>query len=82
MLSPAQAERAAVQSVAVAGATRVPVDAIMAMAGVMNIVSRSGGALTHGDLRIEGGGLGMVRGVAGIGGGLADNRLSYSGSVS
>ncbi len=53
-----------------------------AMAGVMNIVSRSGGAPTHGELRAEGGGLGMFRGVAGIGGGAADNRLNYSGSLS
>jgi iron complex outermembrane receptor protein len=53
-----------------------------AMAGVMNIVSRSGGGPTHGDLRVEGGGLGLFRGVGGIGGGLDSNRVSYSGSVS
>ena len=53
-----------------------------AMAGVMNIVSRSGGAPTHGELRAEGGGLGMFRSVAGIGGGAADNRVNYSGSLS
>jgi vitamin B12 transporter len=53
-----------------------------AMAGVMNIVSRSGGAPTHGELRAEGGGLGMFRGVAGVGGGAADNRVNYSGSLS
>jgi len=53
-----------------------------AMAGVMNIVSRSGGSPTHGELRAEGGGLGTFRGVAGIGGGAADNRVNYSGTLS
>src|SRR5262245_32727335 len=53
-----------------------------AIAGVINLVSRSGGAPTHGELRAEGGGLGMFRGVAGVGGGAADNRVNYSGSLS
>ena len=50
------------------------------MAGVINIVSRSGGGPTSGELRAEGGGLGLFRGVAGIGGG--SDRVNYSGSVS
>jgi vitamin B12 transporter len=51
-----------------------------AMAGVINIVSRSGGGPIHGELRAEGGGLGLFRGVGGIGGG--SDRVDYSGSVS
>jgi vitamin B12 transporter len=51
-----------------------------AMAGVINIVSRSGGGPVSGELRAEGGGLGLFRGVAGIGGG--SDHVNYSGSVS
>ena len=53
-----------------------------AMAGVINIVSRSGGGPARGELRAEGGGLGLFRGVAGVGGGINDDRISYSGTVS
>ena len=53
-----------------------------AMAGVINIVSRSGGGPARGELRAEGGGLGLFRGVGGVGGGLNDDRISYSGTVS
>ena len=53
-----------------------------AMAGVINIVSRSGGGPPHGEIRVEGGGLGMIRTVAGMGGGLAKDRFTYSGTVS
>jgi outer membrane receptor protein involved in Fe transport len=53
-----------------------------AMAGVINIVSRAGGRPTHGDAGVEGGGLGMFRGVAGVGGGLGGDRLNYSGGIS
>ncbi len=53
-----------------------------AMGGVMNIRSRQGGGRPHGDIRAEGGGLGMLRGTARIGGGLAENRFVYSGGVS
>lgn len=52
------------------------------MAGVVNITSRPGGSPTHGQFLAEGGGLGMIRSVVGIGGGLGANRLGYSGSVS
>jgi iron complex outermembrane receptor protein len=51
-----------------------------AIAGVVNIVSRSGGGPTRGELRVEGGGLGLFRGVGGIGGG--SERGNYSASVS
>ena len=53
-----------------------------AMAGVMNIQSRQGGGRPHGEIRAEGGGLGMLRGVARVGGGLAEDRFVYSGGVS
>jgi len=53
-----------------------------AMAGVMNISSSQGGGRPHGELRAEGGGLGMMRGVGRIGGGLARDRFVYSGGFS
>ena len=52
-----------------------------ALGGVLNISSRPGGGPTHGEVRAEGGGLGMMRGIVGIGGGLANDRFTYSGSV-
>jgi iron complex outermembrane receptor protein len=52
-----------------------------AMAGVINIVSRNGGGPPHGELRTEGGGLGLFRGVAGIGGSADGDRFTYSGGV-
>jgi iron complex outermembrane receptor protein len=52
-----------------------------ALAGVMNITSRPGGGATHGEFRTEGGGLGLIRSVIGIGGGLKADRFTYSGSV-
>ncbi len=53
-----------------------------AIGGVMNVTSAQGGGGTHGELRAEGGGLGMLRGVARVGGGLADDRFVYSGGTS
>lgn len=53
-----------------------------AMAGVINVQSNQGGGKTHGEIRAEGGGLGMLRGVAKVGGGLADDRFTYSGGFS
>jgi outer membrane cobalamin receptor len=53
-----------------------------ALGGVINVVSRSGGGPTHGSLRVEGGGLGMVRGVGGLSGGFINDRLTYSGAGS
>src|SRR5262249_40406502 len=52
------------------------------MAGVVNIVSRPGGKPTHGEFRLEGGGLGMIRSVVGIGGAVGADRFAYSGSLS
>ena len=52
------------------------------MAGVLNVASRQGGGRPHADLRAEGGGLGMLRGVGRFGGGLGADRLVYSGGFS
>jgi iron complex outermembrane receptor protein len=52
-----------------------------ALAGVINISSRTGGGRTHGDFRAEGGGLGIFRSAVGIGGGIDSDRLTYSGKV-
>ncbi len=53
-----------------------------AMAGVINITSRTGGGPAQGDVLVEGGGLGLFRSVPRIRGGAADDRLSYSAAVS
>ena len=53
-----------------------------ALGGVMNIASNPGGGPPHADLRVEGGGLGLVRGVAGLSGGIGADRLTYSGKLS
>ena len=53
-----------------------------AMAGVINVTSRTGGGPAHGDFLAEGGGLGMFRAVPSVRGGLAGDRLTYSGALS
>ena len=53
-----------------------------AIGGVVNVSPHQGGGRPHGEIRAEGGGLGMLRGVARAGGGLADERLHYSGGLS
>jgi len=53
-----------------------------ALGGVVNITSRPGGGPTHGTFLAEGGGLGMIRSVATIGGGFAMDRFTYSVGVS
>ena len=53
-----------------------------ALGGVLNITSRGGGGPMHSDFRFEGGGLGLVRGVAGASGGVFSDKLSYSGTAS
>lgn len=53
-----------------------------AMGGVVNLISNTGGGATHGDLDLQGGGLGLFRGVARISGGVADNRFTYSAGLS
>jgi iron complex outermembrane receptor protein len=49
-----------------------------AIGGVINVVTDPGGGRVHGEIKAEGGGLGMMRGVARLGGGTADGRLNYS----
>jgi len=52
------------------------------MAGVINIASRPGGKPTHGEFRLEGGGLGLIRSVVGIGGGIGADRFAYTVGLS
>ena len=52
-----------------------------ATGGVVNIVTDRGGGPPHGQLLAEGGGLGLLRGRARVGGGALDERLSYSGGI-
>ena len=49
--------------------------------GVVNIVTDAGGGRTHGEIGIDGGGLGLVRGVARLGGGFAGDRIRYSAGL-
>ncbi|HNY41229.1 MAG TPA: TonB-dependent receptor [Bryobacteraceae bacterium] len=49
--------------------------------GVYNIVTDSGGGPVRGEISGEGGGLGVMRGLARIGGGALDNRLQYSAGL-
>ena len=53
-----------------------------AMGGVVNMVTASGGAPHHGEISIDGGGLGLFRGLAKISGGAWRDRLRYTGGVS
>ena len=53
-----------------------------AMAGVINVVSRTGSGRPQGDVLVEGGGLGLVRTVPRFRGGVADDRFTYSGALS
>ncbi len=53
-----------------------------AMAGVVNIITNTGGRPFHGDVDVQGGGLGLFRGVARGSGAALDNRLIYSAGVS
>jgi iron complex outermembrane receptor protein len=53
-----------------------------AVGGVINITSRPGGGPTHGSFLTEGGGLGMIRSTATIGGGFGKDRFTYSAGVS
>lgn len=52
-----------------------------AIAGVINVVTDQGGGEPHGDIQLEGGGLGFFRGRGQISGGAIDNRLFYSGGI-
>ncbi len=53
-----------------------------AIGGVVNVTSSQGGGRPHGELLSEGGGLGLLRGVARAGGSLRDNQFNYSGGIS
>ena len=53
-----------------------------AVGGVVNVISGTGGGRTRGSLRVEGGGLGVIRGVAGVSGGVLDDTLTFSGAAS
>jgi iron complex outermembrane receptor protein len=50
--------------------------------GTVNIITDAGGGPFHGDLDLQGGGLGLFRGLARIAGGVDKNRLAYSLGVS
>ncbi len=50
-------------------------------AGVINLVTDSGGGRTRGEIGGEGGGLGLFRGLARIAGGVKNDRLQYSAGL-
>ena len=52
-----------------------------AIGGVVNIVSDTASGPFHGDLTVDGGGLGEIRGVAHLGGSALANRLHYSAGL-
>ncbi len=52
-----------------------------AIGGVVNLVTDTGGGPLHGDVKAEGGGLGMMRGLARLAGGSAAGRLNFSAGV-
>ncbi len=49
-----------------------------AMGGVVNLVTDQGGSPFHGDLTLEGGGLGLFRGATKLSGGALHDRLRYT----
>ncbi len=49
--------------------------------GTLNIITDSGGGDTHGNLDVEGGGLGLFRGAARLAGGLLNDKLAYSAGL-
>ncbi|HSR49272.1 MAG TPA: TonB-dependent receptor [Acidobacteriota bacterium] len=52
-----------------------------AIAGVVNLVSESGGGDTEGLLEVEGGGLGLLRGLGRISGGSEDGSIAFSAAL-
>ncbi len=52
------------------------------MSGTVNIITDAGGGPLHGDVDVQGGGLGLFRGLAQMTGGVKENRLTYSAGVS
>jgi iron complex outermembrane receptor protein len=53
-----------------------------AMSGTVNIITDPGGGPTHGDIDLQGGGLGLFRGLARLSGGVLRNKLTYSAGLS
>ena len=53
-----------------------------AMGGVVNLVTANGGSPLRGEVGVDGGGLGLVRGIAKMSGGAWRDRLRYTGGVS
>lgn len=53
-----------------------------AMSGTVNILTDAGGGPLHGDLDVQGGGLGLFHGVTKVAGSAWKNRLLYSAGVS
>ena len=53
-----------------------------AMSGTINIITDPGGGPTHGDIDLQGGGLGLFRGLARLSGGVRGNKLTYSAGLS
>jgi iron complex outermembrane receptor protein len=53
-----------------------------AMSGTANIITDTGGGPAHGDIDLQGGGLGLFRGVARAAGGALGNKLTYSAGLS
>jgi iron complex outermembrane receptor protein len=52
-----------------------------AVSGTVNLLTAGGGGAFHGDIDLQGGGLGLFEGVARGSGGAFDNRLTYSAAV-
>lgn len=52
-----------------------------AMSGTVNIITDTRGGPVHGDLDLQGGGLGLFRGVSQLSGGALKNHLSYSAGI-
>lgn len=53
-----------------------------AMSGTVNVITDPGGSPTHGDIDLQGGGLGLFRGLARLSGGALGNNLTYSAGLS
>jgi iron complex outermembrane receptor protein len=51
------------------------------MSGTINVITNPGGGPTHGDIDVDGGGLGLVHSAAHLAGGWLDNRLTYSAGL-
>ncbi len=52
------------------------------MSGTLNIITNQGGGPVHGDIDVQGGGLGLFRGVAQVAGGVFHDWLTYSAALS